>query len=114
MARAMAGFMMAVPVGVMLSSAVTGPAAQAWGWRVALALAAAPAMLLLPALLWLKEPERTAGSRAEGAASPLGLLKIPALWWIAGSGAILNFALYSFSSFLPAFLKRYHGMSDRK
>ena len=39
-ARAMAGFMMAVPVGVMLSFAITGPAAQAYGWRAALALGA--------------------------------------------------------------------------
>jgi MFS family permease len=110
-ARAMAGFMMAVPVGVMLSSAVTGPAAQAWGWRVALALAAAPAMLLVPALLWLKEPERAAASLTGRVAAPLSLLRIQALWWIAASGAILNFALYSFSAFLPAFLKRYHGLS---
>ena len=110
-ARAMAGFMMAVPVGVMLSSAVTGPAAQAWGWRAALALAAVPAVLLAPALLWLKEPERAAGSRAGDDVTPLGLLRIPALGWIAASGAFLNFALYSFSSFLPAFLKRYHGLS---
>jgi MFS family permease len=43
--------------------------------------------------------------------SPRILLRIPALWWIAASGAIANFALYSFSAFLPAFLKRYHGMS---
>ena len=110
-ARAMAGFMMAVPVGVMLSSAITGPAAQAWGWRTALALAAVPAMLLVPALLWLREPERAAESRVGTDAAPLGLLRIPALGWIAASGAILNFALYSFSSFLPAFLKRYHGLS---
>jgi predicted MFS family arabinose efflux permease len=110
-ARAMAGFMMAVPVGVMLSSAATGPAAQIWGWRAALALAAAPALLLVPALLWLKEPERDAAAGAGEGPAPLGLLRIPALWWIAGSGAILNFALYSFSSFLPAFLKRYHGLS---
>ena len=41
-ARAMAAFMMAVPVGGMLSFAVTGPVAQACGWRVALALAAVP------------------------------------------------------------------------
>jgi MFS family permease len=108
-ARAMAGFMMAVPVGVMLSSAVTGPAAQAWGWRTALGLAAAPAILLVPALLWLKEPARAVARVERGA--PLSLLRLPALWWIAASGAILNFALYSFSSFLPAFLKRYHGMS---
>ena len=33
------------------------------------------------------------------------------LWWIAVSGAVVNFALYSFSTFLPAFLTRYHGMS---
>jgi MFS family permease len=110
-ARAMAGFMMAVPVGVMLSSAATGPAAQAWGWRAALALAAAPAILLVPALLWLKEPEREAPNRAGTSASPLSLLRTPALAWIAASGAILNFALYSFSAFLPAFLKRYHGLS---
>jgi len=109
-ARAMAGFMMAVPVGVMLSSAATGPAAQAWGWRAALALAAAPAILLVPALLWLNEPERETAKSGEFAA-PLGLLRIPALAWIAASGAILNFALYSFSAFLPAFLKRYHGLS---
>ena len=110
-ARAMAGFMMAVPVGVMLSAAATGPAAQAWGWRAALALAAAPAILLVPALLWLKEPEREAAGQAGMDAAPLSLLRIPALAWIAASGAILNFALYSFSSFLPAFLKRYHGLS---
>ena len=110
-ARAMAGFMMAVPVGVMLSSAVTGPAAQAWGWRVALALAAAPAVLLVPALLWLREPEPEAARPAEDRLGPVSLLRIPALGWIAASGAILNFALYSFSSFLPAFLKRYHGLS---
>ena len=110
-ARAMAGFMMAVPVGVMLSSAITGPAAQAWGWRAALALAAAPAVLLVPALLCLREPEREAASSAANSAVPLALLRIPALAWIAVSGAILNFALYSFSSFLPAFLKRYHGLS---
>jgi MFS family permease len=110
-ARAMAGFMMAVPVGVMLSSAITGPAAQAWGWRTALALAAAPAVLLVPALLWLPEPPREAAARTAENASPFSLLRIPALAWIAASGAILNFALYSFSAFLPAFLKRYHGLS---
>jgi predicted MFS family arabinose efflux permease len=66
---------------------------------------------LVPALLWLKEPAREAEGRVENQASPLSLLRIPALAWIAASGAILNFALYSFSAFLPAFLKRYHGLS---
>jgi MFS family permease len=43
--------------------------------------------------------------------SPWLLARIPAFWWIAGSGAIVNFMLYSFSLFLPAFLTRYHGLS---
>jgi len=156
-ARAMAGFMMAVPVGVMLSAAITGPLAQAHGWRIALAVAAAPALILVPALLWLHEPPRGAeadattnggadplvcgrrprrplpadttlipsgeervqgdprrpGGPPHGAfmTAPLALLRIPALAWIAASGAILNFALYSFSSFLPALLTRYHGLA---
>ena len=41
-----------------------------------------------------------------------GAAALPAVfWWIAASGAVVNFALYSFSTFLPAFLTRYHGMS---
>jgi MFS family permease len=138
-ARAMAGFMMAVPVGVMLSFAITGPAAQAYGWRVALALGALPAVVLIPALLRLKEPARgevagpsasaargsdagaggtaaqtTAGSsvrNASGIASPLGLLRLPAFRWIVISGAVVNFILYSFSTFIAPFLTRVHGLS---
>jgi MFS family permease len=137
-ARAMALFMMAVPVGGFLSFAVGGPVAQAWGWRMALVLAAVPAVVLVPALAVLREPARgesveLAGGSAcqssepshdrEGvvcgdaatapvaALSPWLLARIPAFWWIAASGAIVNFMLYSFSLFLPAFLTRYHGLS---
>jgi len=106
-ARAMAGFMVAVPVGIMLSSAISGPVAQAHGWRMALILAALPGLVLAPAVLCLREPERPAPSAAAGYTAAL-----PAVfWWIAASGAVVNFALYSFSTFLPAFLTRYHGMS---
>ena len=106
-ARAMAGFMMAVPVGIMLSSAISGPVAQAHGWRMALMLAAIPGLVLAPAVLCLREPERPAPAAADADAATL-----PAVfWWIAASGAVVNFALYSFSTFLPAFLTRYHGMS---
>jgi MFS family permease len=167
-ARAMALFMMAVPIGGFLSFAVGGPAAQAWGWRVALVLAAVPAVALVPALLALREPPRwgtlqlanarlwadsltasdepshdregveekqLAGESAcptskqigtdasvcqpvrlggisdRESPSPWLLARIPAFWWIAASGAIVNFMLYSFSLFLPAFLTRVHGLS---
>jgi predicted MFS family arabinose efflux permease len=108
-ARAMAGFMMAVPVGVMLSFAVTGALAQAYGWRVALAVAAAPAALLVPLLA--AAPEEAHRGRSGALASPGVLLRIPALWWIAASGALVNFILYTFSTFIAAFLTRYHGLS---
>ena len=112
-ARAMAGFMMAVPVGVMLSLAISGPVAQAWGWRAALTVASLPAVALVPALLCLREPARAVGltPAAAAATASFAFLRIPAFWWIAASGAIVNSALYSFSYFLPAFLTRVHGLS---
>lgn len=114
-ARAMAGFMMAVPIGGMLSFAVTGPVAQIHGWRIALATAALPAVLLVPALAWLQEPREAGGVRRASALSApqpwLGLLRIRTFWWMVASGAVVNFALYSFSTFLPAFLTRVHGLS---
>ena len=105
-ARAMAGFMLAIPVGGLLSFAVTGPLTMAHGWRVAIAVAAAPVLVLAPAVLWLKEPPR--GGTAAGKAAWTGAR---GFWWIAASGAVINFALYGFSTFLPAFLMRYHGVS---
>ncbi|MGB7762485.1 MAG: MFS transporter [Bryobacteraceae bacterium] len=174
-ARAMAIFMMAVPIGGFLSFAIGGPVAQSWGWRAALVLAAVPAAALVPALLALREPrwgsfqpantrlladvptppdthssnvshsrsdpshdragvekQRLAGGSAcptpkqsgqsgqsgtdafvcqPASLSPWLLARIPAFWWIAASGAIVNFMLYSFSFFLPAFLTRYHGLT---
>ena len=107
----MAGFMLAVPVGVMLSFAVTGPLAQAYGWRLALAAAALPALVLLPAVLWLEEPPRKTGPAAGNEPGALSLLLIPAFRWIVISGAVVNFILYSFSSFIAAFLTRFHGLS---
>ena len=107
--RALAWFMMAVPVGGMLSFSLTGPAAQAFGWRIALALAAAPAIALVPALLSLDEPVRHSEPSLSKPAT--ALLYLPIFWWISLSGAILNFALYSFFAFFPAFLTRFHHLS---
>jgi MFS family permease len=39
------------------------------------------------------------------------VLRIPTLWWIIASGALLNFNAYAFATFLPAFLSRVHGLS---
>jgi MFS family permease len=104
--RAMSWFMMAVPVGGLLSFSIAGPVAQRYGWRVAMAVAAAPAAVLIPAVVWLREP-----LRAKAAADKTHWSPPSGFWWIAASGAAINFALYAFSTFLPAMLTRYHGVS---
>lgn len=110
--RALALFMLGVPVGTALSFSISGQVAQAHGWRVALVLAALPAVVLIPALFTLREPERGAAENAAAGAPPaLSLLRIPTLWWIIASGAVINFNLYALSTFLPAFLTRVHGFS---
>src|SRR5262249_51569124 len=104
--RAMATFMMAVPVGGLLRYGITGPVAQAHGWRFALAVAAAPMLVLIPAVLLLGEPAREAVGQVSNST---GVLKVPGFWWICASGAVINFALYGFATFLAAFMTRYHG-----
>ena len=112
--RVLALFMMGIPVGGALGYFFGGPIAQAYGWRIAMVTAALPALLLVPGLLILKEPQRGA-SEPRGAAlastSIWHVLRIPTLWWIIVSGAFLNFCAYAFATFLPAFLSRVHGLS---
>jgi predicted MFS family arabinose efflux permease len=113
-ARALAVFMLGVPVGSALSFFFSGPIAQAYGWRAAMVIAAAPAVVLVPLLLLLEEPERGAcdphpAPRATG--SVWSILRIPTLWWIIGSGVFINFNLYALGTFLPTFFGRVHGLS---
>jgi len=113
--RALSTFMLAVPIGGALSYAISGPVAQAWGWRAALVVAALPAVLLIPALARLHEPARGASDarplERDQAGGPWEILRLPTMWWIVASGALVNFILYALATFFPAFLTRYHGLS---
>jgi MFS family permease len=112
--RVLALFMLGVPVGGALGYFFSGPLAEAYGWRAAMVFAAIPALLLVPALLTLKEPRRGASELHPAPlarASMWSVLRIPTLWWIIASGALLNFNAYAFATFLPAFLSRVHGLS---
>ena len=112
--RVLALFMLGVPFGGALAYFSSGPLAQAHGWRAAMVLAAAPALVLVPALLMLEEPRRGASERhpaPAARASVRGLLRLPTLWWIIASGVFLNFNMYAIGTFLPAFLSRVHGLS---
>jgi MFS family permease len=112
-AKPLALFMLGVPVGGALSLFFSGPIAERFGWRAAMVLAAAPALLLVPLLLGLDEPARGASER-QGTAALTGsiwqVFEIPAFWWIALSGALVNFNLYAIATFLPALFSRIHHM----
>ncbi|MBI3680880.1 MAG: MFS transporter [Acidobacteria bacterium] len=112
-ARALALFMLGVPVGGALSYFLSGPLAQAFGWRLAMMLAAVPALLLAPFLATLPEPERGATEKIKDSVkgSMWSVLRIPTIWWIIASGALLNFNMYAFGTFLPAFFSRVHGLT---
>lgn len=113
-AKALALFMLGVPIGGAMSYFFSGPIAQAWGWRAGMVAAAAPAMLLTPLLLILHEPERGAAETIRHEApdgTVWSVLRIPTLWWIIASGALINFNMYAYGTFLPAFLSRIHGLS---
>ena len=112
--RVLAVFMLGVPIGGALAYFFSGPLAQAYGWRASMVLAAAPAILLVPALLTLGEPQRGASETNLGTAARTSvwkLLRFPTLWWIIASGVFLNFNMYAIGTFLPAFLSRVHGLS---
>jgi predicted MFS family arabinose efflux permease len=115
-ARVLALFMLGVPVGSALASFFSGPIAQSYGWRAAMALAGAPALFLVPALLALREPQRGASETHRAPVthtSAWTVLRVPSLWWIIASGVFLNFNLYAIATFMQAFLGRVHGLSVR-
>jgi MFS family permease len=112
--RPLALFMLGVPVGGALSYFFSGPVAQSFGWRTAMVLAAAPAVVLIPVLLRMIEPQRGAAElhrEPVSKGSMIAILKIPTMWWIIASGALLNFNMYAIGTFLPAFLSRIHHLT---
>jgi MFS family permease len=113
--KALALFMLGVPIGGGLSYIFSGPIAQAFGWRRAMIVAAIPALLLAPVVLLLREPERGAAERhsAPSQQSVWQVLRVPTFWWIIASGIFVNFNLYAVATFLPAFFQRIHGLNLR-
>ena len=108
-------FMLGVPVGGALSYFFSGPIAQAFGWRRAMVVAAIPALVLAPLVLFLREPHRGASETGHAGDAVHGsiwkVLGIPTFWWIILSGAFVNFNLYAIGTFLPAFLGRIHHLN---
>jgi MFS family permease len=113
--RALSIFMLGLPVGMFLSFLISGRIAQAHGWRAAFYLACVPGLVLAVLALWLPEPKHgSSEGRVDAAHRPgspyLVVLGIPTLLWIIVSGALHNFNMYAATSFMTAFLARYHAL----
>ena len=116
-ARAISIFMLGLPLGLGASYLISGLVAKATGsWRSALYVAAVPGFVLAIFALFLHEPPRrveAVGARAEAGGSVQAIraiLRIPAMWWVIASGALLNLAMYSVSAFSTSYYIRYHAL----
>jgi len=114
-AKALAIFMLGLPVGVALSFAVSGTIAKDYGWRAAFFVAGVPGVLCAIAVLFLKEPKRGAAEthdigeqKREGSPYKL-ILASRTMRWLIISGALHNFNMYAIGAFITPFLMRYHG-----
>jgi predicted MFS family arabinose efflux permease len=116
-ARALALFMMGLPIGNALCLLTSGFVIQRWGWQSAFLVAFIPGLLCAIGALFIREPERGASETHQVGAqkregSPYWLvLRIPTMRWIILSGALHNFNMYAIGSFLVPFLIRYHGLN---
>jgi MFS family permease len=118
-ATAISVFMLGLPLGIGASYLISGMVAQATGgWRPALYVAAIPGVMLAVLALLLPEATRVAAVASQVEALPVAsagdtirtILRIPTMWWIIASGALLNLVMYSVNAFATSFYLRYHGL----
>jgi MFS family permease len=117
-ARAMAWFMLGLPLGLALSFFVSGAIAERRSWQEAFYVAGLPGLILAIAALFIADPERAGSDPQSLMTSKAGslpflaaarrVLGMPTMGWIIASGAIHNFNMYALGTFLASFLKRYH------
>lgn len=114
-ARAMAIFMLGLPLGLFASYMLAGVIGQMWGWRAAFFVACIPGIILAILALFIKEPPRGATDTRAYVAAPSApyrtVLGIRTLWWIILSGLLFNFNAYAINVFQTPFLQRFHAMS---
>jgi predicted MFS family arabinose efflux permease len=116
--RAMAIFMMGLPLGLFAAYMLSGIIGEAWGWRAAFFVACVPGLLLAALALFIREPARGAVDPHSAGAAPGGspyraVLGIPTMWWIILSGLLFNFNSYAVNTFQTAFLQRFHELGLR-
>ena len=116
-AKALAVFMMGLPLGIALSFLGSSLLEHRFGWRSTFYIALVPGIICALLALIISEPARGAAevhqiTSSQRKGSPyLLVLSIPTMWWIIASGALHNFNMYAIGAFLSPFLQRVHHVS---
>lgn len=114
---ALALYSMGGPIGTLLGMAMGGVIADAWGWRAAFLVAAAPGLIAgVVAAFTLVEPRKKLPPPKADTPKPPTMMdaarelrNCPTFWLFCFSGAIQGFIAYGHSSFLGSFFFRNHG-----
>ena len=117
-ARALSIFMLGLPLGLGASYLISGMIVQATGgWRPALYVAAVPGFVLALFAWFVPEPPRRTADASPMAAATIStaasirvILRIPTMWWIIASGALMNLVMYAVGAFSTSYYIRYHGL----
>src|SRR5215813_13887134 len=113
-AKALAVFMIGLPLGIALSFLGSSLLEHRFGWRFTFYIALVPGIICALLALVISEPARGAAevhqiTSSQRKGSPyLLVLSIPTMWWIIASGALHNFNMYAIGAFLSPFLQRFH------
>jgi predicted MFS family arabinose efflux permease len=116
-ARAVAIWMLGLPLGLGLANGAGGWIVQRWGWRNAFFIAAVPGVACALMALAIREPERgtreehAVGNRRRAGNPYVLVLSIPTMLWVIASGALHNFNMYALGAFVAPFLIRFHRMT---
>jgi len=118
-ARALAVFMLGLPIGIFLSNMIGGALGQTYGWQKTFYIAALPGFIFAMMAFWIKESPRGAAeaiqvsaptvASMDGASPYRRVLSIPTMWWIIFAGALHNFNAYAVNAYMPLYLVRYYG-----
>ena len=119
-ARALAVFMLGLPIGIFLSNMLGGRLAEVLGWQKTFFISAIPGFVFAMMAFRIKECPRGAAeavqlsSPVDGDSPYRRVLSIPTMWWIILAGALHNFNAYFVNAYMPLYLFRYYGMSPAR
>jgi MFS family permease len=119
-ARAMAIFMLGLPIGIFLSNMFAGLLAQKYGWRNVFFFAAVPGFLVALLAMKIREQPRGASDKlivpvqADDGSPYRRVLSIPTMWWIILAGALHNFNAYAVNAYMPLYLVRYYELDLKR